>query len=169
MSKYFLLFFFIFSGYRAQCSVQSIAVKDAAVPKSVLAGHTLSYLSTPNFKEVENLLGRKLKLKEKIAIKLYQRKIKNGRFNLKENSKKDKGQTALLLGIIGIASLLIPVFGILSFLVCTILALVLGYQAKKENPEDRKARTAILIAWIGVGLFIAASVIAIAILSNWVK
>ena len=49
------------------------------------------------------------------------------------------------------------------------LALVLGYQAKKEDPENRKAKTAITLGWIAVGLYVLAAAIVIAVLATWVR
>jgi len=124
-------------------------------------------LATAKIREVEKLLGRKMKLKEKIAFRFLQWKIKKGFVTKKENNKKDKGQTAMIFGIIALASIFIPYVGGISFIVFTILALVFGYQAKKKNPEDRKAKTAIILGWIGVGLFVLAFAIAIAVLASW--
>ena len=75
----------------------------------------------------------------------------------------------MILGIIGLASLFIPYAGAVISLVCTVLALVLGYQAKKEDPGNKKAKTAITLGWITVGLYVLATAIAIAILTAWVK
>ena len=102
-------------------------------------------------------------------MKFFQWKIKKGLNTPKEEPKKDKGKTAMIFGIIGLATLLIPIpyIGGLAAIVCTAMALVLGYQAKKENPTNRNAKTAIILGWVSVGLFVLALVILVAILSTW--
>ena len=137
------------------------------LPALTNPGNSLQHFSTLSIKEVQQLAGRKLKLKEKIAVKFFQWKIKKGFTSTKEEPKKDKGKTAMIFGIIGLASLLIPVIGGLSFVICTILALVLGYQAKKENPEDTKAKTAIILGWVGVGLFVVGMAVLLVALVSW--
>lgn len=120
-------------------------------------------------RDIEKITGRKLKLKEKIAFKFFQWKIKKGLRITKEEPKKDKGKTALIFGIIGLAGLLIPIpfVGGLMALIGIILALVLGYDAKKKNPDDKNAKTAIVLGWIGVGLFVLAVAIVVAVLATW--
>ena len=110
------------------------------------------------------MLGRKMNLKEKIAFKVFQWKLKKNGNLAKDDKKKGKGQTAMIFGIIALVSPLIPIIGGVSFIACTVLALLLGYQAKKENPDDSKARTAIILGWICVGLFVLAIALVIAIL-----
>jgi len=120
-------------------------------------------------RDIEKLTGRKLKLKEKIAFKFFQWKIRKGLRITKEEPKKNKGKTALIFGIIGLAGLItpIPIVGGLMALVGIILAMVLGYDAKKQNPDDKNAKTAIVLGWIGVGLFVVAVAIVVAVLATW--
>jgi hypothetical protein len=165
MKKYlFLVLLFIFAK-RAECSTTPPAnINRSAIVVPTVA---LDYFSNLSIKQVQKLAGRKLKLKEKIAVKVYQWKIKNGIKKRKIGEKNDKGQTAMILGIIGLASLFIPYAGGIISLVCTVLALVLGYQAKKEDPGNRKAKTAITLGWIAVGLYVLAAAIVIAVLATW--
>jgi len=114
----------------------------------------LLYFSALPMKEVQKLVGRKLKLNEKLAIKILQWKIKKGLGPGKENGYKDKGRIAMLFGILGIASLAVPVIGFFGALAFLILALVLGYQARRENPDNRNAKTAIVLGWITLGLLL---------------
>jgi len=129
----------------------------------------LQNFSTLSIKEVQKLAGRKLTLKEKIAVKIFQWKIKKGFKQAKKAEDKDKGKTAMIFGIAGLASLLIPIpyIGGLAAIVCTVLALVLGYKAKKENPNDNKAKIAIILGWIAVGLSLLAILLLLIILSSW--
>lgn len=129
----------------------------------------MARFSTLKMKDVEKLVGRRLTLKEKIAVKLYQWKLrKKGKTHTgKPNS--DKGKTAMIFGIAGLVLLFTPVpfLGGLAAITSIVLALVLGYQARKANPDDRRAKTAIILGWIGAGLIIVAIIALIVILSNW--
>jgi hypothetical protein len=120
---------------------------------------TFPDISKLTIKNVEKLLGRKMKLKEKIAFKVYQWKLKQN-FITKDKAHPNRGKTAMILGIIAIGSLFIPYVNIIS-IPCTVLALVFGYQAKRADPEDRQARTAITLGWITVGLYVLALIIAV--------
>lgn len=124
--------------------------------------------ATLKIKEVEKLVGRKLTFKEKVAVKLYQWKIrKQARAGMRKPDP-DKGKTAMIFGIAGLALLFLPIpyLNGLGAIISIILALVLGYQAKRANPNDKKAKTAIILGWIGVGVIIAAIIILLATFSS---
>jgi hypothetical protein len=116
-------------------------------------------------KDVRKILGRKLTLKEKIAFKVFQWKIKKGvKFTRAEKVSK-KGKAALILGIVALATLFIPFVNIFT-LPAAILAIVFGNSAKRENPEDKQARVGVLLGWITIGLIMVILVIALALLSS---
>lgn len=179
----FLFYYFLFKPYQMKKHLLLIAfsfvffnAESATIPSTSFIKSSfnnvvnpLQYFSTLSIKEVQKLAGRKLTLKEKIAVKIFQWEIKKGYRPVKKNENKEKGETAMIFGIAGLASMLIPIpyIGGLAAIVCTVLALVLGYQAKKENPKDRKAKTAIILGWIAVGLFALAIVTVLVILSSW--
>lgn len=135
-------------------------------PMFTLSAEAASRFAHMKIREIEKLSGRKLKLKEKLAIKVLQWKIKKGLVNNKQQASSKKGKTALIFGLIGSASLFIPYVSILA-LPCFILALIFGYQAKKADPGDRNAKTAIIIGWIGIALFVIAVLVVIAVLASW--
>ncbi len=119
-------------------------------------------------KDLQKLAGRKFSLKEKIAILVLKQKLKH-----KEGERSNQGQLAMIFGI-GAITLLILAFlvpGTGAFftasLISSILAIVIGSVAKKNDPSDRKAHVGKLLGWITLGL-IALLVIAVAIaLSSW--
>jgi hypothetical protein len=166
MKKYFLLIILFILCIRAESTI----IPSSAPPQTSLTTivNPLQHFASLSIKDVQKMVGRKLKLKEKIAIKVFQLKIKKGIIDEKANQRKDKGETAMIFGIIALASLLIPIpyIGGLASLVSTVLALVLGYQAKKENPNNKKARTAIVLGWITVGLYVLAAALVIAIIAS---
>jgi hypothetical protein len=121
---------------------------------------------TIKVQEIEKKIGRKLTVKEKIAFFLWKKTQKA------ESSKS--GKTALTIGIIGaglfILGLFIP-YVILGSLAAAIVAVVLGSSAKKQNPEDRKAISAVLLGWITLGaialVLIIAAIVVASFLSSW--
>ncbi len=125
---------------------------------------TTSVLATLKIKAIEQLIGRKLKLKERLALKVYQWKIKR-EAKRKTETSDDKGQTSLILGISALASLFIPYVGIAA-IPCAILAIIFGNQAKKVNPKDRKAKTGVLLGWLTIGLLVVVMALVIAIIAS---
>jgi hypothetical protein len=113
------------------------------------------------------MAGRKLKLKEKLAIKVYQWKLKKG-FTIprKEETKDKKGNTAMILGIVAIACLVIP-YLVIASIPCAILAIVFGNQARKENPNDSRAKAGVILGWVTLGLILLALAIVVVVLSSW--
>jgi len=127
----------------------------------------LDYILSFKIKGIEKIAGKKLSLKEKIELKILRSPL--GRkilaYRLQKNDT-DKAQLALVLGIIGLAALFIPYVGLIS-LPFAIAALIIGYSARRQQPYNRKARTAIVLGWVTIGLFVLALMIAIAILTTF--
>lgn len=134
----------------------------ATVPLPALT--SLEKLATLKIKEIEKLTGRKLKLKEKIALKIYQLKLKKELKAKEKGETKSKGQTAFILGLVGIGVLLIPYVSIAA-IPLAILAIVIGSKAKKENPKDGKAQTGIILGIVTLGLIVLAILLVLAILA----
>jgi hypothetical protein len=145
----------------------------------------LEKIANLKLKDFKKFTGRKLTLKESIGFILLKRQIKRNpeqvsRYFLKQVVKKagknadnsSKGQTAFIFGLVGAGLLILGLFVpyiILAALAAAILAIVLGYIAKKENPGDKKAGAATLLGWITIGLFLAILLIAVIALasSDW--
>ena len=125
----------------------------------------LDKIASMKTKEAEKILGRKMTLKEKISFKITQYKIKKA-LKDKEKGKASKGQTAFILSLISLCVLFIPYLGIAS-LPLAIIGIVMGAQAKKENPNDKKANTAIILGIITLGLIVLAFIFIIAILATF--
>ncbi len=130
-------------------------------PKSAIPLDKLASMKT---KEAEKILGRKMSLKEKIGFKITQYKLKKALKN-KEQGKASKGQTAFILSLISLCLLFIPYLCIAS-LPLAIVGIVMGAQAKKENPNDKKANTAIILGIITLGIIVLAVIIIIALLAS---
>ena len=138
-----------------------IALKDSAL--NIV--YTWEQLATVKPKEAEKILGRKMTLREKLALKIAQGKLKKA-LKSKEEGKSSKGQTAMILGIIGIACIIIP-YGILASIPLGILAIVLGSQARRENKNDGKAQTGIILGIVTLGLVALAIILDAIWLASW--
>jgi len=140
--------------------ISSIKTMDKPTPND------LSKILSLKIRDIEKMIGQKLSLKEKIGVEIFKLKLKKEfRKHPLTNGQADKGQLALVLGIIGLAALLIPYAGLVS-LPCAIAALIIGYNARRQDPSNRKARTAITLGWITIGIFIVALIIVIAVLTS---
>ena len=167
MRKYYLLILvlFVFSSFTTQsnATVQpgSLTSTVSTLPKD----HALERIAKMKIKEAEKILGRKFTLKEKIAFKIAQLKLRKG-LKAKEENDSSKGQTAMILGIIGIACIIIP-YGILASIPLAILAIVFGSQAKKINKNDGKAQTGIILGIVTLGLVVLAVILIAIWLASW--
>ncbi|MFM9908668.1 MAG: hypothetical protein ACKVOW_04945 [Chitinophagaceae bacterium] len=94
-----------------------------------------------------------LNWKEKIVLRILQKKIRKKHFSTDQPKVKDHGKTALILGIIALAGLLIPFVNLFS-LPLAIIAIVIGFRELKKNPKNNNAKIALLLAWLTVALFI---------------
>ena len=109
-------------------------------------------ISEMKVKEFEKMTGKKLSLKEKIAFKILQQKARK---QIKAKQKGDppsKGQTAFILGLIGIIALVVPYVNIVS-LPLAILAIIFGNKALKENRGDKKAKTGVILGFLSMPYF----------------
>ncbi len=158
----FLLFSFSIAAHASITPASQVIVSDIGFQDPV---NPYSYLSSMKVREVEKLLGRKMKLKEKLAFKVFQWKIKKGYNPLKANENSGKGKTAMILGIVGIVSLFIP-YASIAAIPCAILAIIFGNQAKKANPNDGQAKAGVILGWVTLGLFILALIIALVWLTS---
>lgn len=120
-------------------------------PKPVSAADFLKM----TVKDVEKLSGRKLKLKEKIAFKLLQLKAKKEIKNKEKITYSKRSKTAFVLSILSLVTLIvIPVSVTLS-----VISIILASKSLKENNEDKKARTAMGLSILALGLILVAFLI----------
>ena len=152
--------FLIFSSFSVSINTTIDPVNDPATKVALL----LDKIASMKTKEAEKILGRKFTLKEKIAFKIAKYKLKKD-IRAKENGKS-KGQTAFILSLIGLCVLFLPYVSIAA-LPLAIIGLVMGAQAKKANPDDKKAKTAIILSIITLGIFALALILVILILAAW--
>lgn len=154
-------FFWIATSEAAIIPSPGITEKQPAVSNVI----PYKFISSLKIKEAEKLLGRKMKLKEKIAFKAFQWKIKKGYYPLKADESAGKGKTAMILGIVAVATLFIP-YASIAAIPCAILAIIFGNQAKKVNPNDGQAKAGVILGWVAVGLIILAVILVAAILAS---
>jgi hypothetical protein len=125
-----------------------------------------------NVKEVQQQLGRKLTLKEKLGFWFLKEKAKH---ELKKRAKHPEakstaGLTALVIAILSLLFFVVGLFVaplLIASLVASIVAIVLGSTAKKKDPNDMKAHAAKLMGWIVLGLLALLLLIAVIAVSSW--
>jgi len=102
-------------------------------------------------RQIFRLTGIRLTLKEKIALKLFQRSKKESRHRRPGGKSADLAQTAYVFGLIGLIG--IPILGILS-IPFAIIAVSKGDKALKIDPTNKKAKSATVMGIITIAFFI---------------
>lgn len=142
-------------------------LSNATSPDLVNSTQALS-LSTLKIKEVEKLLGRKMKLKEKIGFLILKQKLKN---QLKSKQNESSGLADLAF-IFGVGAVVLFAIGFaapsvfIASLIASIIAIVSGTVAKKRDPSNWKAGAAKLLGWITLGLIVILFALVIAAFSS---
>ncbi len=150
-------------------SSPSISITPDKNPATItLSVEMVSYISKLKIKEIEKLIARKLRLKEKIGIKIYQWKIKKELSYKNPHVEKDKGKTALMMGIFGAGALLLSpllFFSWMAAIPLAIIAIIMGNKVLKEDKNDKNAKTAVILGWVTLGLMVIGTIVIIAILA----
>lgn len=133
--------------------------------KIVLSEMPVNRIVSLKVRDIQKVIGRKLTLKEKISFLLLRHQLKH-----KADPKKSLSHTALICGIIAVVALVgglfIPALLIVS-LMGSILSLVLGTIARRDDRSDKKALAAMLIGWITLGLLALLLLVIVIILASW--
>jgi hypothetical protein len=140
------------------------ALIPAAAPSAITKATYLPEFSRLSIKNIQQLVGRKLTLKEKLSVKILQWRMRNSK--KKYDDPYSAGRTAFGFGLASIILLFIPYITILA-LPCAIIAIIVGSNAKHKHPDDRKAKTGIILGIISLALILIAVLLVIAILSAW--
>lgn len=122
-------------------------------------------IATMKLKEFQKLVGRKLTIKEKIGFFILKHKMKH-----QQEGADKQGQTAYILGLVGLGLLVIGLFVpyvIIGSLVAAIMAIVTGSMATKKDGDNRKARAGKLLGWITLGLIALILILATIWLASW--
>ncbi len=156
MRKLFLLFMILMVFIDAKSALVNKSsfniTNTVSIKKNDDPTRNLQVLAKMRIKQIESYLGRKLKFKEKLAIKILKYKVKHGLKSNDEPTSK-KGKNALTLGILALVSLLVfP----LATIPLGILAIVNGNEAIKLNPNDSDAKTAIILGIISLAAIVLA-------------
>ena len=164
MKKYLLLIPILFGMTASAAPLNLTAIIPSADNFIQPSASTLKNVQSLKIKNFQKLIGRKLTLKEKISFLILKKKLRQ------IPDEKEKGQTAFVLGIIGLGLLIIGLFVpyiILGSLVASIMAIVLGTIEKKKNPSDTKAKGGALLGWITLGLIAFLLLLAAIIVASW--
>jgi len=120
-------------------------------------------LSSLKISEIQKLVGRKLTLKEKASLWIL--KHTSGK-----KAEGKKGNTALIFGIVGAGLLLLGLFVpwiILGAIPAAIVAIILGSNAKRANPNDKNAQAATILGWITLGGIVLLLILAAIVAASW--
>lgn len=139
-----------------------VPVSDAIITGSSIkpGGQIISSYKKPGSSKISTVKRISSRIQLKFQQWVYKHLIPKQK---SKDGTKDKGQTAFILSLIGIISLAIPFVSILS-LPLAIIGLIMGYNAKRDDPTNKKAKTAIILGWITIGLLLLLSFIVVLIL-----
>jgi len=164
MRRMILILFFTFTGTMFFSEAFSSSIISPAGNDNKIVYSSFPNIPDLKIKDLEKITGKKLSLKQKIELKftvgkkLFKRGLHKG--------ETDKGQLALILSIIGLGALIIPYVALIS-LPCAIAALIIGYSARRQDPNNKKAKTAIILGWTTIAIFVFALILVIAILTTF--
>ena len=161
MRKYILLLIVCVFSHTAD-AVSIPASPAVTVPVAVPPAKTDP--SQLKVRDIEQLLGRRLTLKEKIGWMLVKRQFKKNRVARDDFDVNKKARSAKTFGILSLVSLIIPFAGLLS-LPFAIVAIVMGSQVRRVDPKNRDAKTAITLGIVTIGIFVLTILIVLAVLS----
>ena len=122
-------------------------------------------ISLLKIKQLQQLAGRKLTLKEKIGFLILKHQLKH-----RSASDKMPGNTAFTLALIGLGLLLAGLFVpyvIIGYIVPYILAIALGSSAYNQDHSDKKAHAAKIIGWLTLGTIVLALLIAVIVIATF--
>lgn len=154
MRKFFTLFFILiaFNGYSrftAAIIPSTPGLPLALVNEDPKVKQTAS-LATMKVKDFEKLSGQKLTLKEKIAFKIFQAKLKKEQRKAEKGEYSKRSKTAFILGILSLATIpLIPLSVLLS-----VITIILASKSLKANDMDKKAKTALTLGILSLGIIV---------------
>jgi hypothetical protein len=156
------------------CSFLFISIPAGSAPAPV-SNNTLipleniySKIASLSIKDIQKSIGRKLTLKEKIALLILKQKRRHV-----PKEPMNAGDISLILGIASLAFLalyfLLP-YTLIAAIGAAIVAIVTGHRTRKKDPGNKNAKIGKLLGWITVGLitgFFIAILIAFASIGSW--
>jgi len=144
-----------------------VSLFSASIPSGEVVSGEIVYkkITSLRLADVQKLLGRKLRFKEKISFLVLKHQLRH-----EEVKKKKKGKTSLIFGIAGLTLLIIGLFVpivLIGSLIAAIVAIALGSAAKKGDPTDKNGDTGKLLGWINLGLIGLLAILVVIAFSTW--
>lgn len=161
---FFLCTVVILSSFRLAAIAVS-KTNEPIVSKTITRDELMMKIVSLKMKDMQKMLGRKLSLREKVAVLILKQRLKH---SARENSQP--GNTALIFGISGAALLVLGLFLaplLIGALIAALIAIVIGSIAKKRHPSDGKAHAAVLLGWITLVLLAILLLAAAIVISSW--
>lgn len=101
-------------------------------------------------RDIEKATGRKLTLKQKIAFKIYQWKFIKEAKKINKDRTSKRSTAALVLSILSLASVILFPLSV----VFAVISIILASRSIKENDQDKKAKTAMTLSILALGIVI---------------
>lgn len=152
MKKILIFFFFIFLLTDCFNAVANNSSRSNPVisENNPVVPFTATELVNMSIRDAEKLAGRKFRLKEKIAFKLLHNKAKKEIGKAYKADYPKRSKTAFLLSILSLVTvILIPVSVTLA-----VISIILAAKSLKENNEDKKAKTAMGLSILSLGIIV---------------
>ena len=122
---------------------------------SIIKDIPVEKLAQMNWKDLEKISGQKLSIQDKIAFKLYKK-------NSKTETISSASKTSFTLAILSLATLFIPIISI----PFAIAGIVTASKALKKDDEDVKAKRAMALSLLSLGIVVVATLIYAIFISN---
>lgn len=151
ISLSFVLFFLVVGANATLLSLPAIKSQNSIDALRVVLNKNPEYkLETISLKNAQQLLNKKLSFKEKISLKFYQAKHR-----IKSMEADDNSKTSIVLSILSLATVYFPIASI----PFAIGGIVFASKALKVNSEDKKAKTAMALSLLSLGITIVGGLI----------
>ncbi len=161
MKKIFTIFtFFILLSTNSKANFLSIPVTKKMNEKSIatlIKNIPADQLEKMTWNDFQKVTGQKLTIQEKISFKYYKNQLKKVSV-----SNGEKSKTALTLSIVSLATIFIPIISI----PLAIAGIVTATKALKTDEEDTKAKTAMGLSILSLGIVVVATLIYAIFISN---
>jgi hypothetical protein len=147
-----------------QISASAVVVPSAEpTKKTAVTSH--KNIASMKLKEFQQLVGRKLTFKEKIAFLVLKHQMKRH-----SKDADTEGQLPFILGLTSIGLLVMGLFVpfvIIGSFIAAVLAIVTGGMATKKDSENRKAKAGTLMGWITLAALALLLILAAVVLASW--
>jgi predicted nucleic acid-binding Zn ribbon protein len=143
------MFCFIYGQSTTHISIHSNE-KTVIKKNNGINDHYIVSAKQVRIRDIEKITGRKLTLKQKIAFKIYQWKLIKEAKKINKDRTSKRSTAALVLSILSLASIILFPLSVL----LAVISIILASRSIKENYEDKRAKTAMTLSILALGIVI---------------